>query len=330
LSTSSSERRPPLWILVSALLAVAFAANILLFNAYRQRNMQGYLAAFIDKETLLQNTPSPRIILVGGSSVAFGYDSRALSEQLGMPVVNMGLQGGLGIRFQLESLKPYLAKGDILILSPEYHNIHTLLANGDLLTQMLLTYPQGVRYLSSGHEVLEIARSLPSVHTSAIRNMVEDFYNRGCYLCTSTEKVYYRSAFDAKTGDITTNNDPNLVKAVVDPSIPAIDRRALEQNISYMNAFYREMQGRGVQLFFSYPSIIATGNPAITQQLAATEEILRTELEIPILDTPFDSEYAPELMFDTYYHLGVEGRAVRTRQLIENLCRVGLVLNCQP
>jgi hypothetical protein len=166
------------------------------------------------------------------------------------------------------------------------------------------------------------------VHTNAIRNMVEDYYNKGCYLCTSTEKVYYRSAFDAETGDITTNNDPNLVKAVVDPSIPVIDRRALEQNIRYLNAFYREMQDRGVLIFFSYPSIIATENPAITKQLTATYEILRTELKIPILDTPFESAYEPDLMFDTYYHLGVEGRALRTRQLIENLCRFNLPRNC--
>lgn len=328
MSTSSSKRHPPLWVLVSAVLAVALVINALLFNAYRQRNMQGYLAAFMDKEALLQKTPTPRIILAGGSSVAFGYDSRALSQQLGMPVVNMGLQGGLGVRFQLESLKPYLAEGDILILSPEYHNIHTLLESGDLLTQMLITYPQGVRYLSSGHELLEIARSLPTVHTSAIRNMVDDYFNKGCYLCTSIEKVYYRSAFDAKTGDITTNDDPDLVKAVVDPSIPAIDHRALEQNIRYLNTFYREMQRMDVQIFFSYPSIIATDNPTINNQLASTDEILKAELEIPILDTPFESEYAPELMFDTYYHLGAEGRALRTSQLVENLCRFDLPINC--
>ena len=286
MSTSSSERRPPLWVLVSILLVVNLVVNGTLYAAYRQRNMQGYLAAFLDKEALLQITHGQRVILVGGSSVAFGYDSRVLAKRLGRPVVNMGLQGGLGIRFQLESIKPYLHEGDIIILSPEYHNIVSLLASGDLLTQMLVVYPQGVKYLSSGHEVLELLRSLPSVHTSAVRNMVEDYFGKGCYICTSTEKIYYRAAFSVQTGDITTNNNPENQKPVTVPSIPTLNRSALEKNIRYMNTFYRQMQAKGIKVYFSYPSIVKTENKAIEDQLTATAALLQAELSIPDLGYP--------------------------------------------
>src|SRR5687767_287322 len=79
-----------------------------------------YIAATIDKHQRLRDTPSPRIILVGGSNLAFGIKSKLLEEQTGRPIVNMGLHWGLGINFMLLEVEKEIRSGDIIVLSFEH------------------------------------------------------------------------------------------------------------------------------------------------------------------------------------------------------------------
>ena len=68
----------------------------------------------------LQNTEGKRIILTGGSSVAFGVDSSLLEdafEEYG--TVNFGMYAGLGTTVMLELSEDEIRKGDVIILMPE-------------------------------------------------------------------------------------------------------------------------------------------------------------------------------------------------------------------
>ncbi len=99
-----------------------------------------FLAGAIEKHKLLSTTPSPRLILVGGSNVAFGFDSEYLSRVLKLPVINMALHGGLGLRFALNEVAPYIRKNDLIVVAPEYPQFDD--PNGDLtLLQLLSVYP---------------------------------------------------------------------------------------------------------------------------------------------------------------------------------------------
>ena len=57
-----------------------------------------YLAAVLEKDRLIRSTPSPKIVLVGGSNLAFGIDSKKIEDSLGLRVVNMGLYAKLGLQ----------------------------------------------------------------------------------------------------------------------------------------------------------------------------------------------------------------------------------------
>ena len=46
-----------------------------------------YNASLIDKEARLKSLDEPKIVLVGDSNVAFGFNSQMLEEAMGMPVV---------------------------------------------------------------------------------------------------------------------------------------------------------------------------------------------------------------------------------------------------
>src|SRR5690349_24986573 len=66
-----------------------------------------YFAGSLLQLELLENTPSPRIILIGGSNVSFGIDARLMQQTLGIPVINDGLHAGLGLT-PLRELEDYL------------------------------------------------------------------------------------------------------------------------------------------------------------------------------------------------------------------------------
>lgn len=79
-----------------------------------------YLAAAYDKDRRLRTTPGERIILVGGSNVAFSMDSRILEERYGLAPVNMGLQAPLGVRFMTRHVAEYVRSGDVVVVLLEH------------------------------------------------------------------------------------------------------------------------------------------------------------------------------------------------------------------
>ena len=114
-----------------------------------QPDASGYLASSIDKHALLERAGSPRLILVGGSNVAFGFDSQLLEQRLGLNPVNMGLHASVGMRFMLQEVQPYLRPGDVVVVSPEYEQFATYSVNNGLtLLRVLEHHPRGMELFS--------------------------------------------------------------------------------------------------------------------------------------------------------------------------------------
>ncbi len=85
-------------ISVFSLIILAF---IIYFGSFMASNPDDYLAILIDKHKIAEKINTPKIILVGGSNLAFGIDTKVLGEYLGIPVANMGLRAELGVDFML-------------------------------------------------------------------------------------------------------------------------------------------------------------------------------------------------------------------------------------
>ena len=58
-----------------------------------------------DKFERLTSIEEPKVVVVGGSSVAFGLESEILEKYVGMPVVNFGLYAALGTKVMLDLSK---------------------------------------------------------------------------------------------------------------------------------------------------------------------------------------------------------------------------------
>jgi hypothetical protein len=72
------------------------------------------------KQHIAKTTPSPKVLLVGGSGTLFGMDSGYLEGRLGIPVVNHGLHGGMPLDWLLDVSLRYVNKDDIVVLTLEW------------------------------------------------------------------------------------------------------------------------------------------------------------------------------------------------------------------
>ena len=104
-----------IFILFSLIISI-----ILILSIPKDEN--NYLCEYNHKVELIEKTPQPRIIFIGGSNIAFGLDSQRIKDSLNVNVINLGLHAGIGIRFPLEDFLQYIQKGDVVVLQIEYKN----------------------------------------------------------------------------------------------------------------------------------------------------------------------------------------------------------------
>lgn len=79
------------------------------------------------KDSLMDHTPQPRIIFLGGSSVPYGINSPMIMDSLGVSVVNAGVSAGFGLKFILEEAIPHLKPGDTVVIVLEYAHLYTMM-----------------------------------------------------------------------------------------------------------------------------------------------------------------------------------------------------------
>ena len=327
---ASSRNKWTALLSVALLVLITVAVNLAVMGDYRARNQDAYLAAIIDKEALLKNTPSPKVIIIGGSNAAFGFDSKKIADALGMPVVNTGLQAGLGLRYSLNFVKPYIHAGDILLVSPEYENLLGNIRGGEVLGEMLMLYPGGIKYLSSWNEFWELAKVLPALQTEMVHQRLEDEITNTCKECNGSKVIYFRSAFDPQTGDITTNKGTFKGSGGFEFTLNyTVPNSNFEQNIRFLNKFNRFVTGKGASMIYVYPSIVNAFDDSVKKTLSDTDAVLRQQLEFPILEDQADTFFPQKLMFDTEYHLNDAGRTLRTDRVIKAVCTLFSDLDCR-
>jgi hypothetical protein len=265
--------------------------------------VNGYMQAIHDKHQRLINTESPRIVLAGGSNLAFGIDSEAIQEALRIPVVNTGLHAGIGLGHILDDIAPFLHSGDILIIAPEYSHF-TSDWNGSSVAYdvifathrySLITHPPFYRS-PSGFNIYAKDKLLALLpHQPDPRAYTRDGFN---------EYGDYIKHLEAE-------NQP------FEPSPP------LENiNKKYLSAFFRFIDtftAQGIQVIISWPSYNEPSFQNSSDRIHEIDTALRTKQNITVISSPDDYCFPTDYFYDTVYHLNAKGREIRTARLIRDL-----------
>lgn len=277
-----------------------------------------YIAASIDKHRLLEEQPSPRILLIGGSNVAFGFDSVEINRRLSYNPVNMGLYVGLGLDFMLEEVEPSLRTGDVVVVSLEYEfyddQFYYGLEDGLFLT--LEERPETIRFLNLRNGEVLLNRGFNGAGR-ILRSSVS-YMTGSAGALIGLNAVYKRNAFN-QYGDLVAHRNLPSTKFELGLFNSGDKRSTILRTINRLNRFSEACQQKGVKLFYLYPSVpqqYFKQNKELIDELAAT---IKQELHFQSINTPEEMSLPLSDFFDSEYHVSSSGIRKRTDQLIERL-----------
>jgi hypothetical protein len=292
---------------LAMLVLVSYLA--LLYGVLAVDRNDNYFLANSDKLRRLKEARHPKLVLIGGSNLAFGVDSARIRDALGMTVVNMGVTIDFGLKMMLDQVAPYLGQGDVVVVVPEYENFC-----GDAF------YGCGVGLLDlaalrENRADLDV-RQLVVLANSAMRDSARIFGYKPARPQAGNDPaavIFTRSSFN-QDGDITTHLKLPPRKVPEYPLDAQLNGAAAE----YVRDFAALSARSGVTTLVLFPPL----PKGYYQRHASLFEEVALELRgkgVPLLSAPRDFVYDERLFFDSVYHLNAEGRALRTEKMIRIL-----------
>jgi hypothetical protein len=315
------RRLTGLTLATAAIVIFGFFAVLLGFRGHGRIDEAIVQAMAEIKQAAVDRTAGSKMLIVSGSSGLYGIRAATLSQRLGMPVINMGLHGGLGTRYLGYFGEKGARPGDIVLWAIEY----PLLTSGETVTEnaVFLSWARGDDYF----------------RTLALPERLQ--YFRGLsldYLCTLVANALYppptpvRLAlvnelgdFDAGIADVETaaRRHANMeitrrqfaaegVPFSLDPDAPNV--RAVLEGVAALEA-------RGVRVLATWPNV--SGDPVyqeayrdIRAQLPPLYEAAGAEFI-----EPADGALLAEAdLADTAYHPNGAAAERRTRSLADAIC----------
>ena len=291
--------------LVMLLLVVLFCFEIVM-----PQYLLNYQAVLVDKNERLCSIEGPKIVLVGNSNLAFGIDSAAIEEAFGMPVVNMGMHGGVGNPFNEQAAVQNVCEGDIVILS--YSNFN----DGDVIKNQQLAWIT----IENHYELWGYIRpkdwpAMMKAYPTYLKDCLE-LWSLGIGNMDSGD-AYSRLQFNEYGDNI--YDRPELVPGtdLNQVHLPEIGDATIER----INALNAELKSKGATLLVTaYPSPICVNTPTTEEFEYFTAEI-SDRLDCPVISKYEDYVMESDLFYNTYLHLNDRGVQVRTGLLIEDLQR---------
>jgi len=269
----------------------------------------------IDKNKLLAQTPSPRIILVGGSNVPFGVDSQMIKDSLNLNPVNTGVNAVLGLKFMLRNVAQFVKPGDIVLLCPEYDQFYGSFADGDsdLVLVLCDAVPQTARLLDS-KQLFHLIKYFPGY----VRDKLNPFiYIKHFDIKRSTgtiDGVYYRNAFN-KYGDNSLHRKFGHQKFA---PYPTIEGELSFSVFKELETFRGQVTARHASLFVTFPPYQDRSYDNSLSKIDAVEKGLK-QRGFKLISRPKEFRFPDSLMFNAPYHLSGKGVVLYTNSLINEL-----------
>lgn len=286
--------------------ALVFALH---FFVIGNQNLGSFQAALLDKTERLRSIGEPKIILIGNSNLAFGVDSQRIQEALGMPVVNMGLHGGLGNAFLENMGKLGVSEGDIVVVCHSNYDDDGTIPDPALAWITVEMHPEFWKLIPA-KAIPQMLKAYPSyLYSSAVRFLTGSPKN-----VPETGTSYSRTGFNA-FGDVCVRGEDSFVFTEGSVVVPQVG----EETAARLNELNRYILSRGATMVVAgYPIGSGEFTPA-EAEFDAFEAQLREALDCPVISRFADYLIPYSCFYDTVFHLNDEGVKLRTGQLIADL-----------
>lgn len=273
-----------------------------------------FMGELKSKYERLKETSGKRIVLVGGSGVAFDCDSALMDDFFpSYEIVNFGMYAGLGTKSVMDLSENYIHEGDIVILSPE---------QGE---QTFSDYFNGEYMWQAADGAFGMLRDLKSENFEAMLGNFPRFaLEKLNYVMKGqkpqTDSIYQKKSFNTY-GDIELdtcreNILPNGYD--VNQKVRFTEDVVQPEFMDYMNDWAKRLEKKGAVVWYRYCPVNKLSVEDM-DDLAAYDVFLRQKLDFPVIGNPENSLMEAEWFFDTNFHLNQPGKEVNTVQLIRDM-----------
>lgn len=273
-----------------------------------------FMGELKSKYERLKETSGKRIVLVGGSGVAFDCDSALMDDFFpSYEIVNFGMYAGLGTKAVMDLSENYIHEGDIVILSPEQSE------------QTFSDYFNGEYMWQAADGAFGMLRDLKSENFEAMLGNFPWFaLEKLNYVMKGqkpqTDSIYQKKSFNTY-GDIELdtcreNILPNGYD--VNQKVRFTEDVVQPEFMDYMNDWAKRLEKKGAVVWYRYCPVNKLSVEDM-DDLAAYDVFLRQKLDFPVIGNPKNSLMEAEWFFDTNFHLNQPGKEVNTVQLIRDM-----------
>lgn len=303
-------------LLLILLLPGVLLAEELYLPSFYGESYYAQLPAMVQR---LEQAEEPRLVLVGGSNVAFGVDTDLLQEILrqqgfSYTVCPLGLYAAVGCSAMLDLAENSLRRGDVVVLSVEPTN------------ETMSAYFGATAYWKCAEDAPELLFRLDADKSAALAgSYVPHLQERWAILRSGiypkAEGVYARAAFNDSC-NMTYPRDGNTMTLGFDPATP-IDMAGLTISHEFarqVNSFCQEAAAKGAQVFFSFcpmnrSAIQDSSQEALRQFFTRCNETF----SCPIISDPSRYILDSGWFYDSNFHLNTPGAVLRTQLLAEDI-----------
>ena len=267
-----------------------------------------YTASFIDKMQRLETIREPKIILVSNSNLAFGIESDLIEKEIGMPVVNLGLHGGLGNAFNERMALFNLQEGDIVVVSHLTYNDDDTISDPELA---LLTVENYFHYwkIFRFKDYPRIISTLPKYTYKCLFRFIARSDKE-----PKKATCYARSMFN-EYGD---NIFPRNIEA--GESAPKLSHPSVNMTcINRINSFSDYCKSKGVMVVISGSQILSGLEGFNIEEYNKFQYDIENMVECPVISDFTDYIFDKKFFYMSNLHLTNEGAKLRTLQLISDL-----------
>ena len=273
-----------------------------------------FMGELKSKYERLKETSGKRIVLVGGSGVAFDCDSTLMDDFFpSYEIVNFGMYAGLGTKAVMDLSENYIHEGDIVILSLEQSE------------QTFSDYFNGEYMWQAADGAFGMLRDLKSENFEAMLGNFPRFaLEKLNYVMKGqkpqTDSIYQKKSFNTY-GDIELdtcreNILPNGYD--VNQKVRFTEDVVQPEFMDYMNDWAKRLEKKGAVVWYRYCPVNKLSVEDM-DDLAAYDVFLRQKLDFPVIGNPENSLMEAEWFFDTNFHLNQPGKEVNTVQLIRDM-----------
>ena len=276
---------------------------------------ESFVGALDEKLERLAEIDEDKLVIIGGSSAAFGYDSAIIEKYLDMPVVNLGLYAALGTKLMLDLSKDSICEGDIVVIAPELDaQTLSLYFSASTTLRALDGSPKYLSRIPKEHRVSLLGASW----SFAAEKLSYKLFGGAEY-----DGVYSAKSFN-DYGDIGVYRAANTMHQYYDPNLPILlDGSIIDGDfVDYLNDYIAYVKSVGATVYFEFcpmNRLAISEETSSYEAMSAFQELVENTFDCEVVGYVEDYIYDEGYFYDSNFHLNSAGVVKHTVNVTRDL-----------